>query len=181
MIVSPDDEIYRVDEVFLGPDRFRFPWRWTYRQYGVALGSFLLLQAAERQAGIPIGLWPALFALLGAAWIARAVQDGINWDRGLNTIWREFCLEVSGPREQKTGTRGVVSVSRVSRVRKASKNRTALLTEVYGKDEDTGSEPADVISQQSWWDQFRTKKRKSKNNESPERFHDREWTGGPRW
>lgn len=153
MIVLPDDEIYRVDEVFLGPERFRFPWRWTYRQYGVALVTFLALQGIERQLGIGIGVWPVLFAGLITVWVTRWVHEGINWDRGLKVAAQEMYLEMIGPREDTKTVRAVLTVARS---RRARKQRAKAIADTYGPDEDPSANDA----MPSWWSQFKPKKTK---------------------
>lgn len=153
MIVLPDDEIYRVDEVFLGPERFRFPWRWTYRQYGVAVVTFLALQGIERQLGIGIGVWPVLFAGLLTVWITRQVHEGINWDRGIKVAFEEMHLEMIGPREDTKTVRAALTVARS---RRAKKRRAKVIADTYGADED----PSDNDSMPSWWSQFNPKKSK---------------------
>src|SRR5690606_41448323 len=131
MIVLPDDEIYRVDEVFLGPERFRFPWRWTYRQYGVALVTFLALQGIERRLGIGIGVWPVLFAGLITVWVARWVHEGNNWDRGLKAAAQEMYLEMIGPRQHTEAVRAVVAGARA---RRARKRRATAAAQPHGAD-----------------------------------------------
>ncbi|SFE70572.1 hypothetical protein SAMN04487819_1353, partial [Actinopolyspora alba] len=166
MQVSPDDEIYQVDEVFLGPDRFRFPWRWTYRQYGVALVTFLATQAVERQLGIAFGLWPAAFALLITIAVTRWVHDGINPDRGLKTMTQEAWLEITGPRTQNTPVRTVLTVAGSAR-----KQRARQLAENYGTDEDNERAKRDTDIP-SWWSQFRpTRSRNCSEDGSPSSEH----------
>ncbi len=165
MIVLPDDEIYRVDEVFLGPEKFRFPWRWTYRQYGVAVVTFLALQGIERQVGIPVGVWPMLFAGLITVWVTRWVHEGINWDRGLKVAAQEAHLEMIGPREDTKTVRAALTVARS---RRARKRREKVIADTYGPDDDLASN--DDRTMPSWWSQFKptkdkpTKKREQKRS-----------------
>ena len=165
MIVVPDDEIYRVDEVFLGPERFRFPWRWTYRQYGVAVVTFLALQGIERQIGIGIGIWPVLFGGLITVWVTRWVHEGINWDRGLKVAAQELHLEMIGPRESTKTVRAALTVAGS---RRARKQRAHVITETYGV---PGEEMTDDDELPSWWSQFKPSnkkphKRKQKRSKS---------------
>ncbi len=165
MIVLPDDEIYRVDEVFLGPEKVRFPWRWTYRQYGVAVVTFLALQGIERQIGIGIGIWPVLFAGLITVWVTRRVQDGINWDRGLKVAGEEAHLEMIGPREDTKTVRAALTVARS---RRARKQRREVIAETYGEDEERTETEHEPMP--SWWSQFKrnksTKKRGRKRTKT---------------
>ena len=43
MLVRTDDEVYRVDSVWLGPPRATFPWRARYVSYGVGLIVMILV------------------------------------------------------------------------------------------------------------------------------------------
>lgn len=149
MLVVPDDEIYRVDEVFLGPEKFRFPWRWTYRQWAIAVVSFLALQAIERQLGIPIGVWPLLFSGMITAWLAQISREAISWDRGLRVAAQEAHLEMRGPREDTHTVRAVLTFPRS---RRARRRRRQVIAETYGSDEPEDDEGE---SMPSWFSQFR--------------------------
>lgn len=156
MNVVPDDAIYQVDEVFLGPERFRFPWRWTYRQWGIAVVVFLALQAIERQVGIPVGIWPLLFSGLVTAGIAQWSRQAINWDRGIRVAVEEARLEVGGPREDTHTVRAALTIPRS---RRARRRRKTVLAETYGTDD---TDPAESESMPSFWSQFTPKKTRGK-------------------
>lgn len=128
MRVEPDDEIYRVDQVFLGPERFRLPWRWTYRQYGIAVVSFLVIQAVQRQLGIDLGVWPVAFGALITVWITVGAQRTLNWDRGVRVAASELRLELLGPRED-TRIRHVAL--QLPRTRQARRRRAVTLSATY--------------------------------------------------
>lgn len=155
MLVTSDDEIYRVDQVFLGPDRFRFPWRARYRAYVVFALVFMVSQVVERAVGIPIGIWPIAFALLISVGITRKVGQYFDYDRSLKSIWQETRLEVTGPRVQTTPTRVVLTAARL---RKSKAQRAAVLSEVYAGAQD--AEPAESESLPSWWSQFSPRRRR---------------------
>ena len=55
MRLSVDDEIYRVDAVWLGPPRHTLPFRARYSAYGVGLVVFVLVQLLERRVGLGLG------------------------------------------------------------------------------------------------------------------------------
>ena len=52
MRVRTDDEVYRVDAVWLGPPKATFPWRARYVAWGVGIVVFLVVLTIERQMGI---------------------------------------------------------------------------------------------------------------------------------
>jgi hypothetical protein len=153
MLITSDDEIYRVDQVFLGPDRFRFPWRARYRAYGIFAVTFMAAQVVERQLGIPLGVWPVAFALLISVWITRTIGQYFDYDRTLKSLWIEMRLEISGPRRQTAVTRVAWSTLRL---RAARRRRAALLATVYGANEpDTAKSESSIPS---WWSQFRRRR-----------------------
>lgn len=83
MLVKTDDNLYRVDRTYLGPKVFRFPWRATYRDYGVWLGLMLLTGLVAWKVGIPanfltVCLWPLL-----AARLTQSVSKALDHDRPL--------------------------------------------------------------------------------------------------
>lgn len=138
MRIEPDDEIYRVDAVFLGPERFRLPWRWTYRQYGIAVAAFLVIQAVQRQLGIDLGVWPLAFGALITVWITVGAQRTLNWDRGVRVALTELRLELLGPRAD-TRIRHVAL--QLPRTRQARRQRAATLAATYEPADHSDSTP----------------------------------------
>ena len=43
VLIRPDDEVYRVDAVWLGPQGFTLPWSARYSAYGIWLMLFVSL------------------------------------------------------------------------------------------------------------------------------------------
>jgi hypothetical protein len=58
MRVAPDDEVYRVNTVWLGPRGLTFPWTARYIAYAVWLLAFMLILLIEAVTPINIGLPP---------------------------------------------------------------------------------------------------------------------------
>ena len=54
MRIRTDDEVYRVDAVWLGPPKATFPWRARYVAWGVGTVVFLLVLTVFRQMGISL-------------------------------------------------------------------------------------------------------------------------------
>ena len=52
MQIRTDDDVYRVDAVWLGPPKATFPWRARYVSWGVGMVTFLVVIGVERQLGI---------------------------------------------------------------------------------------------------------------------------------
>jgi hypothetical protein len=55
MRIRTDDEVYRVDAVWLGPPKATMPWRVRYVAWGVGTVVFLLVMTVERRIGVPFG------------------------------------------------------------------------------------------------------------------------------
>ena len=54
VLVRTDDEVYRVDAVWLGPPRATFPWRARYVSYGLGLWLMILVMFVQRRIGIEL-------------------------------------------------------------------------------------------------------------------------------
>ena len=52
MLVRTDDQVYRVDSVWLGPPRATFPWRARYVSYGLGLLIMIFIMFLQRRIGI---------------------------------------------------------------------------------------------------------------------------------
>ena len=55
--IRTDDDVYRVDAVWLGPPRATFPWRARYSAYGVGLVVMIVVMFLQRRLGIPLGFF----------------------------------------------------------------------------------------------------------------------------
>jgi hypothetical protein len=124
--IRTDDDVYRVDAVWLGPPRATFPWRARYSSYGVGLIVMVLVMFFQRRLGIPIGFFSVAWALLITVVVVRFVGKRINEDRPLLEWLTLFVHELRGPRRR---TRGAGSAVGTGHVRiDASRPRRALPT-----------------------------------------------------
>src|SRR5699024_11447036 len=62
--VRTDDEVYRVDAVWLGPPKATFPWRARYVAWGVGIPVFLVVLTIERQFGLGFGFFTTAWAFV---------------------------------------------------------------------------------------------------------------------
>ena len=120
VLVRTDDEVYRVDSVWLGPPRATFPWRARYVSYGLGLLVMILVMFVQRRIGIGLDFFSVAWALIVTIVITRFLGLRIDYERPLGQVIALFFLEVSGPRE-RTGT-GAGPV-RSSHVRVGSRGR----------------------------------------------------------
>ncbi|MDV6013822.1 hypothetical protein [Haloechinothrix sp. LS1_15] len=130
MRIRTDDEVYRVDAVWLGPPRATFPWRVRYVAWGVGFAVFLLVLTIERQLGIGFGFFSTAWALVITVIVTKLITAKINHERPLGSVLSMWYRELTAPRERTVGDGGAASASKI-RVRaqrprpKASKGREA--------------------------------------------------------
>lgn len=113
MLVRTDDEIYRVDSVWLGPPRATFPWRARYVSYGVGLVVMIMIMFVQRRVGIGLDFFSVAWALVLTVAITRFLGQRIDYERPLGQVVTLFRHEVTGPRRRTTGTGGLVRASHV--------------------------------------------------------------------
>jgi hypothetical protein len=112
--IRTDDDVYRVDAVWLGPPRATFPWRARYSSYGVGLIVMIVVMFVQRRLGIQIGFFSVAWALLITVVVVRFVSKRINEDRPLLEWLTLFWHEVRGPRRRTRGAGSTVGVGHVA-------------------------------------------------------------------
>ncbi len=124
MLVRTDDEIYRVDSVWLGPPRATFPWRARYVSYGLGLLVMILIMFVQRRVGIGLDFFSVAWALVLTVVVTRFIGQRIDYERPLGQVVGLFKHEITGPRRRTVGAGGVVRSSHV-RIGPAVKPRKA--------------------------------------------------------
>jgi hypothetical protein len=124
LLVRTDDEIYRVDSVWLGPPRATFPWRARYVSYGLGLLVMILIMFVQRRVGIGLDFFSVAWALVLTVVVTRFIGQRINYERPLGQVVGLFKHEITGPRRRTVGTGGVIRSSHV-RIGPAVKPRKA--------------------------------------------------------
>jgi hypothetical protein len=130
LLVRTDDEIYRVDSVWLGPPRATFPWRARYVSYGVGLLVMIGVMFLQRRVGIGLDFFSVAWALVITVVITRFIGKRINYERPLGQVVELFRHEITGPRARTAIGGGDVRsdhvrVGPVVRPRKSSADRTS--------------------------------------------------------
>lgn len=130
MLVRTDDEVYRVDAVWLGPPRATFPWRVRYVSYGVGLLVMVTIMFAQRRIGIGLDFFSVAWALLITVLVTRFLGRRIDDERPLGQVLRLFRHELTGPRGRATWAGGAVRSGhvRVTRARTGNRRRPAAAT-----------------------------------------------------
>jgi hypothetical protein len=96
--VRTDDEIYRIDAVWLGPPRATFPWRATYSSYLLGFFIFIFVLFVQRRVGIAFNILPTAWALVITVFLTRLVSRKVNYEKGVLHLFEHFWYEVTGPR-----------------------------------------------------------------------------------
>lgn len=122
MLVRTDDEVYRVDSVWLGPPRATFPWRARYVSYGVGLLVMIIIMFVQRRIGIGLDFFSVAWALVLTVVATRFLGKKIDYERPLSQVAEHFRHEVTGPRPRRRGAGGPVRFAHV-RTRRALPRR----------------------------------------------------------
>ncbi|WP_298176357.1 hypothetical protein [Saccharomonospora sp.] len=113
MRIRTDDEIYRVDAVWLGPPKATFPWRARYVAWGVGIPVFLLVLSVERQIGIGFDFFSTAWAFVITIALTNIITSKISHERPLGAVFTMWWRELHAPRERRTGTGGAASASKI--------------------------------------------------------------------
>jgi hypothetical protein len=95
--VSPDDEVYRVNTVWLGPRGLTLPWTARYQAYGVWLGMFVLVLAVEALTPITMGV-PPVWEACATTLATYAVMSFVDYERPVVAVWQMFAADLRAPR-----------------------------------------------------------------------------------
>ncbi|MGI5126477.1 hypothetical protein ACQEVB_06630 [Pseudonocardia sp. CA-107938] len=127
MLVRTDDEVYRVDSVWLGPPRATFPWRARYVSYGVGLLVMIMIMFLQRRLGIGLDFFSVAWALVLTIVITRFLGSRIDYERPLGQVLALFRHEVTGPRGTTAAAGGPVRAGhvRVTAPRATARTRAA--------------------------------------------------------
>ncbi|MCI2423701.1 hypothetical protein MOQ72_40475 [Saccharopolyspora sp. K220] len=113
MRIRTDDEIYRVDAVWLGRPKATFPWRARYVAWGVGIVVFLLVLAVERRMNIGFSFFSTAWAVVITIAVTRIICSRIGHERPLGAVMVMWLRELTAPREKTSGTGGAASAARI--------------------------------------------------------------------
>ena len=143
MRIRTDDEVYRVDAVWLGPPKATFPWRARYVAWAVGIPVFLVVLAIERQLGMGFGFFSTAWAFVITILVTRLITAKISHERPLGAVFGMWLQELRTPRERGIGSGGAASASKV-RVRAQRPRPKNRRTEQHTARKRRGREPAAV-------------------------------------
>jgi hypothetical protein len=113
VLVRTDDEVYRVDSVWLGPPRATFPWRARYVSYGLGLLIVIFVMFLQRRVGIGLDFFSVAWALVLTVLVTRFLGKRIDYERPFGQVVSLFRQELSGPRVRTAGAGGAVRAEHV--------------------------------------------------------------------
>lgn len=97
MLVRPDDEVYRVDAVWLGPQGLTLPWTARYSAYGIWVVLFVGVLLVEAVLPMRVSL-PPVWEIVLTILTTYALTGVIDHDRPLTSVWQLLRWEVKAPR-----------------------------------------------------------------------------------
>jgi hypothetical protein len=95
--VAPDDDVYRVNAVWLGPRGLTFPWTARYLAYATWLVTFLVILLVEAITPLHVGV-PPVWEICITTLFTYAVMSFVDHDRPVRAVWRTFLADLSAPR-----------------------------------------------------------------------------------
>jgi hypothetical protein len=122
MRVAPDDEVYRVNTVWLGPRGLTFPWTARYLAYAVWLLVFLVILLVEAVTPIDVGV-PPVWEICIATLLTYAAMGLVDHERPVSSVWQTFVADISAPRRASTVVR--VTTARKVRIRHSHADRSS--------------------------------------------------------
>jgi hypothetical protein len=100
VLIRPDDEVYRVDAVWLGPQGLTLPWSARYSAYGIWVILFVSVLLVEALLPMRVTI-PPVWELVLTILATYALTGLIDHDRPLSTVWELVRAEVTAPRSRK--------------------------------------------------------------------------------
>ena len=113
MRIRTDDEVYRVDAVWLGPPKATFPWRARYVAWGVGIVTFLLVLLVERRIGFGFSFFSTAWAVVITIVATRLICKRISHERPLGAVVVMWLRELTAPRNVTESRGGAASATTV--------------------------------------------------------------------
>lgn len=128
MILRTDDDLYDVDQRWLGPPGRELPWHARYPAYGWGVVIYLTLMLLERNLlGIPLGFWMLVYSLVLTAFLTTRVMRRVTVERRVGQVITGWGQELRSPRPADRTRRGRRDWERGGRVRLAPVRTRSML------------------------------------------------------
>lgn len=108
--IVTDDEIYRVNAIWMGPPKATMPFRARYVSWGVGIAVSLTVFALARM-WFPFGFWSLAWSLVIGVALTRLIGSKITHERPLNAVIQQFVREINTPRERYHITGGAAATN----------------------------------------------------------------------
>jgi hypothetical protein len=95
--VTPDDEVYRVNTVWLGPSGLTFPWTARYLAYATWLATLLVVLFVEAVTPLTVHI-PPIWELCITTLFTYGVMGLVDHERPFGAVWRTFMVDLTTPR-----------------------------------------------------------------------------------
>jgi hypothetical protein len=112
MLIRPDDEVYRVDAVWLGPRGVTLPWAARYSAYGIWVVLFVGILLVEAILPMSVSV-PPVWELVLSILATYAVTGVVDHERPLSSAWRTLISELIAPREPRQQRPALLDAARV--------------------------------------------------------------------
>lgn len=123
MRLRPDDDVYRINAVWLGPRGLTLPWVARYSAYAIWLIVFLVILAIEGITPLTIGV-PPVWEFAISVLITYAVMGFVDHERPVRALVELGKSEVTAPRKAGGVQSGKVQPSAVRVNVRRAKERT---------------------------------------------------------
>lgn len=100
MRMDTDDDVYAVDDIFLGPPRMTLPFRARYQAYVVGAALMVLLVIVLHKVGL-LQFWPTAFGALTVVWATSKIMQHVSYDRTVKSLLITGWYEVRAPRARR--------------------------------------------------------------------------------
>lgn len=97
MLLRPDDDVYRVDAVWLGPRGLTLPWSARYTAYGIWLILFVTILLVEAALPMPVSVPPVWETVLSVL-ATYALTGVVDHERPLSSLLQLIRSELAAPR-----------------------------------------------------------------------------------
>jgi hypothetical protein len=95
--VTPDDEVYRVNTVWLGPSGLTFPWTARYLAYATWLVTLLVILFVEAVTPLTVHV-PPIWELCLTTLFTYGVMGFVDHERPFRAVWQTFLSDLTTPR-----------------------------------------------------------------------------------
>ncbi len=97
MLLRPDDDVYRVDAVWLGPQGMTLPWTARYSAYGIWLTLFVSVLLIEAVLPMSVSV-PPVWEVVVTVLLTYALTGLIDHERPVGSVWHLVRAELRAPR-----------------------------------------------------------------------------------